>query len=80
MTTKIDNDLLDSYLERLEDFENEDIIKLVEKHLDDEAVELICEHIESFYGLEDDEEIGHLAQVMIAGIVMGREISLNGQA
>ena len=70
----VDKEKLEKYLTKLEDLESEDIMALVEKHLSDDSVELICEHIEDFYGLEDDEEIGHLAQIMIAGFVMGREV------
>lgn len=72
---QIDKDKLADYLTKLEDYDSESMMKLVEKHLDDEAVEMICEHIEDFYGIEDDEEIGHLAQLMVAGVVMGRELS-----
>lgn len=72
---QIDKEKLANYLTRLESFSSETMMELVEKHLDDDAVELICEHIEDFYGVEDDEEIGHLAQLMVAGVVMGRELA-----
>lgn len=71
----IDKDQLSNYLDKLEDNDGEAMMTLVEKHLDDEAIEIICDHIEDFYGIEDDEEIGHLAQIMVAGIVMGRELN-----
>ncbi len=70
----IDKDKLSQYLDKLEENDGESMMKLVEKHLDDEAIEIICDHIEEFYGIEDDEEIGQLAQIMVAGIVMGREL------
>ncbi|MEX0798967.1 MAG: hypothetical protein WD025_05965 [Bacteriovoracaceae bacterium] len=72
---QVDKTKLETYLARLEELESEDMMKLVEKHLNDDSVELICQHIEDFYGIEDDEEIGHLAQLMVAGFVMGREVS-----
>lgn len=75
MKNKINNDKLGDYLDKLEEKDNEAMMKSVEAHLDDEAIEMICEHIEDFYGIDDDEEIGQLAQLMVAGIVMGRELS-----
>lgn len=72
---QIDKEKLDQYLTKLEDFDNETMMKMVENHLDDEAIEMICEHIEDFYGIDDDEEIGQLAQIMIAGVVLGRELN-----
>lgn len=68
-------DRLADYLTKLEDFDSETMMKQVEKHLDDEAIEMLCEHIEDFYGIEDDEEIGQLAQIMVAGLIMGIEIT-----
>lgn len=71
----IDKEALSNYLAKLEENDGESMMKLVEKHLDDEAIEIICDHIEDFYGVEDDEEIGQLAQIMVSGIVMGRELN-----
>jgi hypothetical protein len=48
--------------------------KMVEQYLDEEAIEGICVHIEEFYGVDDDEQIGQLAQIMISGIVLVKEI------
>ena len=75
MKPQINKDKLAEYLDKLEEMDSESMMKLAEKHLDDEAVEMLCEHIEHFYGIEDDEEIGLLAQLMVAGVVMGRELS-----
>ena len=72
---RIDKEKLEKYLTKLEESGPEEIMKLVEKHLDDDDIEMICEHIEYFYGIEDDEEIGQLAQIMVAGFVMAKETS-----
>ncbi len=58
--------------------ESDDMMKLVEKHLSDEDVEVFVQHIESFYGITDDEELGMLAQLMVSGYLAAKhEISLN---
>jgi hypothetical protein len=45
---------------------------LVEKHLSDEDVEIFVEHIETFYGINDDEELGMLAQLMVTGYLAAK--------
>ncbi len=71
--------ILTSFFSSLEKMESEDMMSMVEKHLKDEDVEIFVEHIESFYGINDDEELGMLAQLMVTGYLAAKhEVSLKG--
>ena len=70
----IDKDKLASYFEHLEGLSPEDMMNKVDKYLDDEAIELFVNHLEDFYGIEDDEELGMLAQIMVSGFMAGLEL------
>lgn len=70
----IDKDKLASYFEMLESLEPEDMMKKVDSYLDDDAIEVFVSHLEEFYGVEDDEELGMLAQIMVSGFIAGLEI------
>jgi len=71
---ELDKDKLADYFDGLKDLNAEQLMANVDKYLDDEAIEIFVDHIEDFYGVEDDEELGMLAQIMIAGFVAGREV------
>jgi Mn-dependent DtxR family transcriptional regulator len=64
--------ILTSFFDSLEKMESEDMMKLVEKHLSDEDVEIFVNHIETFYGITDDEELGMLAQLMVTGYLAAK--------
>ena len=66
-------DRLDTYFEKLEKLQSEDMMALVDKYLDEEAIEIMVDHIEDFYGVDDDEQLGSLAQIMISGYVAAME-------
>lgn len=70
----VDKDKLVEYFENLSTLNSESMMKLVDKYLDEEAIEIIIDHIEDFYGVEDDEQLGSLAQIMISGFVAAREL------
>lgn len=70
---KVDNEKLAEYFESIKDLAPEKIMETVEKHLDDETIEIFVDHIEEFYGVEDDEELGMLAQIMVSGFVAAIE-------
>lgn len=70
----IDHDKLEQYFEDLGKMQSEQMMALVDKYLDEEAIEIIIDHIEDFYGVEDDEQLGSLAQIMISGFVAAREL------
>jgi hypothetical protein len=54
------------------------MMSLVEKHLADDDVEIFVQHIEQFYGISDEEELGMLAQLMVTGYLAAKhEESLN---
>jgi hypothetical protein len=64
--------ILTSFFEALEKMDSEDMMKMVEKHLNDENVEVFVHHIETFYGITDDEELGMLAQLMVTGYLAAK--------
>lgn len=72
-TSEEQKDKLDAYFEKLEKMKSEDMMALVDKYLDEEAIEIFVDHIEDFYGVEDDEQLGSLAQIMISGYVAAME-------
>jgi hypothetical protein len=81
MTTNAANeelkDKLDTYFEKLEKLKSEEMMALVDKYLDEEAIEIMVDHIEDFYGIDDDEQLGSLAQIMISGYVAAMETNKN---
>jgi hypothetical protein len=72
-TSEEQKDKLDAYFEKLEKMKSEDMMALVDQYLDEEAIEIFVDHIEDFYGVEDDEQLGSLAQIMISGYVAAME-------
>ena len=61
------------FFEGLKDLSADQLMSRVESVLDDEAIEIFVDHLEDFYGVEDDEELGMLAQIMISGYMAGKE-------
>lgn len=70
-----EKEALENYFTSLKDLSTEQLVANVSNYLDDEAIEMFVDHIEDFYGVEDDEELGMLAQLMVSGFVAGRSIS-----
>ena len=66
---------LETFFESIESLSSEELMKKVEQYLDDDAIEMFVNHIEDFYGIEDDEELGMLAQLMISGFMAAKSIS-----
>jgi len=64
--------ILTSFFKSIENMDSEQMMKLVEQHLSDEDVELFVEHIENFYGVSDDEELGMLAQLVVTGYLAAK--------
>lgn len=64
--------ILTSFFSSLEKLESEDMMTMVGKHLKDEDVEIFVNHIETFYGITDDEELGMLAQLMVTGYLAAK--------
>lgn len=67
--------ILTSFFKSLEAMDSEAMMSLVEKHLTDEDVEIFVQHIENFYGINDDEELGMLAQLMVTGYLAAKHES-----
>ncbi|MCM2350375.1 MAG: hypothetical protein NDI69_10170 [Bacteriovoracaceae bacterium] len=64
--------ILTSFFASLEKVESDSMMAMVEKHLSDEDVEIFVQHIETFYGITDDEELGMLAQLMVTGYLAAK--------
>jgi hypothetical protein len=67
--------ILTSFFEGLEKMESEEMMEMVSKHLSDDEVEIFVHHIENFYGISDDEELGMLAQLMVTGYLAAKHES-----
>ena len=65
-------DHLTSFFNSLENLSSEKLMTMVEAHLTDEEVEIFVDHLEAFYGIKDDEELGMLAQIMITGYLAAK--------
>jgi hypothetical protein len=64
--------ILTSFFQSLEKLQSDDMMAMVEKHLSDEDVEIFVQHIETFYGITDDEELGMLAQLIVTGYLAAK--------
>jgi hypothetical protein len=71
----LDKDKLADFFEKLNAMKSEDLMTMVDKYMDEDTVEMFVDHIEDFYGVQDDEELGTLAQLMITGFIAAKEIS-----
>ena len=69
-----DKDKLVEYFDSIKDLNAEQLMANVESYLDDEAIEIFVEHLEDFYGVQDDEELGMLAQIMISGFIAAKKM------
>ncbi len=63
---------LTDFFEHMNSLDADTMTALVEKHLSDEDLELFVRHIEDFYGIEEEEELGHLAQIMVTGYLAAK--------
>lgn len=70
MTTKIS--ILNNFFDSLDKMESEEMMKLTETYLNDEELDTFVQHIEKFYGINDEEELGMLAQLMITGYLAAK--------
>lgn len=64
--------ILTAFFAELEKLDSDGMMNLVEKHLKDEDIEIFVQHIETFYGINDDEELGMLAQLMVTGYLAAK--------
>ncbi len=60
------------FFDHMNSLDADTMTALVEKHLSDEDLELFVRHIEDFYGIEEEEELGHLAQIMVTGYLAAK--------
>ena len=68
---------LELFFDKLSKMESEELMSLVEAHLSNDEVEMFVDHIEDFYGIEDDEQLGMLAQIMITGYLAAKQKNPN---
>lgn len=64
--------ILNSFFDSLEKMESEEMMKLTETYLNDEELDLFVQHIEKFYGINEEEEVGMLAQLVITGYLAAK--------
>ena len=69
-------DLVD-FFKKLEGIESEQMMAMVEAHLSNEDIEIFVDHIADFYGIEDDEQLGMLAQIMVTGYLAAKSESIS---
>ncbi len=60
------------FFEMMNNMDADTMTALVEKHLSDEELEHFVRHLEDFYGIEEEEELGHLAQIMVTGYLAAK--------
>lgn len=70
MSTKIK--ILNGFFDSLEKMESDEMMKLTETYLNDEELDLFVQHIEKFYGINEEEEVGMLAQLVITGYLAAK--------
>ena len=58
---------IDNFFELLKSIESDEFMGMVEKCLSDDEIESMGNYLQDFYGLEDDEEVGHITQIMVMG-------------
>ncbi len=63
---------LGQFFEMMNEMDADQMTALVEKHLSDEDLELFVRHLEDFYGIEEEEELGNLAQIMVTGYLAAK--------
>lgn len=63
------------FFKKLEGIESEQMMAMVEAHLSNEDIEIFVDHIADFYGIEDDEQLGMLAQIMVTGYLAAKSES-----
>lgn len=68
--TKLES--LNFFFQKLEGLDADSMTSLVESQLNDEELEVIVRHLEEFYGIEDEEELGMLAQVLVTGYLAAK--------
>ena len=65
------------FFKKLEGIESEQMMAMVEAHLSNEDIEIFVDHIADFYGIEDDEQLGMLAQIMVTGYLAAKSESIS---
>lgn len=60
------------FFQKLDGIDADSMTALVERQLNDDELELFVRHIEDFYGIEDEEELGMMAQVMVTGYLAAK--------
>jgi hypothetical protein len=75
--TEQEKDKLAEYFDGLKNLNADQLMARVDTYLDDDAIEIFVDHIEEFYGVDDDEELGMLAQLMVSGFIAAKELQKN---
>lgn len=67
-----DLDKLTKFFELVHGLPDEEMVSLVEGNIPDDAIEFFIDHINQFYGIDDEEQLGLLAQLMVVGFMAGK--------
>ncbi len=67
------NEKISKFFEEVQNFDSDAFMKLTTEHLSEEEVEIFADFIEDFYGVDDDEEVTSLTQVMVLGYLCAKK-------
>ena len=62
---------LKAFLKETQSLSENEFETLIEQNFDDETFEILIEHLEDFFGIQDEEQLAFLTQVMIKGLMAG---------
>ncbi len=63
---------LEDFFGKFSEINSDELMSRVEEYLNDDCIEIMISHLEDFYGIEDDEQLGSLAQIMITGFLAAK--------
>jgi hypothetical protein len=73
-TELINKDLLKNALSDLEKLNGENFEEFIDNNFESDSVEDMAEYIAQSYGLENDDEITLLTEILIKGFILGKEM------
>ncbi|MBP9673533.1 MAG: hypothetical protein KBD63_00400 [Bacteriovoracaceae bacterium] len=65
--------IFSQFFDDIENNSSEDFMDMIEKELSDEELDLFSLHLEEYYGIQDDDELDALLQIMLTGYLAGKK-------
>lgn len=66
--------IFSQFFDDIENNSSEDFMDMIEKELSDEKeLDLFSLHLEEYYGIQDDDELDALLQIMLTGYLAGKK-------